>query len=158
MPLKTTMSAEEVDLIRAGRPIDAIKAMRARLGPTVVGLAEAKREYDRVRAAIEAGETVVPAGAQDRIAPLVHLNGTGRDGLMRGYREAARTLRAAVEALQQTAPHGRDYDCHPLTPQLGEGAPLKLATEEHRARLQALEGVLFELEQLGRAVYAQGAQ
>jgi hypothetical protein len=77
--------------------------------------------------------------------PTIHLNGTSRESLLDGYRNAADALRGAIAALQQTAPHGRDY-----YPQ-GDNV-LYVATDEHYARLEKLQQVLNEINELALAV------
>lgn len=79
-------------------------------------------------------------------APMVHLNGTSQQALLDAYRDAARAVSRAIDALAATAPNGRDY--YPL----GDGA-LREALEEHRARLLKLTAVENELVAIHRAVH-----
>lgn len=80
--------------------------------------------------------------------PLVHLNGTSGEALLEQYRDAAAAVRAAIDALIEASPHGRDY--YPL-----EGEALKEATTEHLARLATLCKVRDELEAIALNVYRQ---
>ena len=82
-------------------------------------------------------------------APLVHLNGTGRTGLLDQYKTAVMAVRAASDALRKAAPHGRDYYL------LGDDALTK-AVHEHRQRTGALENIETDLNALAKAVYRQG--
>ncbi len=44
--------------------------------------------------------------------PVVNLNGSSRDELIRARVAARDAILAAMQALQETAPHGRDYFDH----------------------------------------------
>lgn len=151
----TPLNHEEIELVRAstGNLVPAVKAYRERAG---VDLGAAVSACRAVRDALDAGEPVEPGAPPGLTVPHVHLNGTSRDALARGYRTAAAAVRVALASLGETAPHGRDYYCHPAVAVLGEGGPLKKAQDEHAARLRALTEVERELTELARAVYAQG--
>jgi hypothetical protein len=82
--------------------------------------------------------------------PTVHLNGTGREALRRQYQAAYLTLAPAIEALQQTTPHGRDD--YPQDGGRINGAVYQAARAEHAERLSRLEAVQQELLTLYRAV------
>jgi hypothetical protein len=43
------------------------------------------------------------------IVPTIHLNGSGKAHLTEALQNAADAVRAARDALSETAPHGRDY-------------------------------------------------
>ena len=73
--------------------------------------------------------------------PTIHLNGSGRDSLVNGWSAAWEAVGTAFEALKKTAPNGRDY--YPQEP-----VALEKAVEEHRGRLQRLQAVQDELEEL----------
>jgi len=77
--------------------------------------------------------------------PSIHLNGTSQKELFGGYLEAARAVRAAIEAVQATGPNGRDY-----YPQGGDA--LHDAIAEHASRVQKLRSVLSELETIAEAI------
>jgi hypothetical protein len=81
--------------------------------------------------------------------PTVHLNGTSKESLLNGYRVAMAAVRLAINAVQSTAPHGRDY-------YVQKDNPLQAAITEHSKRLQVLEHVYNELETLAQHVMEQG--
>jgi hypothetical protein len=74
--------------------------------------------------------------------PTVHLNGTSGASLIEQNRVVRVTLRTAIVALQEARPHARDY-----YPQ-GELA-FSHAQSEYKSRMERLESVLHELEELG---------
>lgn len=41
--------------------------------------------------------------------PIVHMNGTSRESLQQQNLDAVLAVSCAIEALQNAAPHGRDY-------------------------------------------------
>lgn len=73
--------------------------------------------------------------------PSIHLNGTSRGELVGNYRAAHEALQAAIEALQKTAPHGRDY-------YIQDGDAIQEAMREYRERFVMLDKVLQELEEI----------
>ena len=77
--------------------------------------------------------------------PTIHLNGTPRERLIETLCDAGAAVNAAIEAVQQTAPIGRDY-----YPQ--GNAALTHATGEHVKRLVKLKEVYQELEELAIAI------
>jgi hypothetical protein len=81
--------------------------------------------------------------------PTVHLNGTGKAGLIKQYEEAGSALYEAISKLRATAPHGRDYYVQK------DPAALQKATAEHCARLEKLASVLEEVQELAIAVLEQ---
>lgn len=106
-----------------------------------------------------APEDGTPAGyIAPEEAPLLHLNGSSGEVLADGYREAIQKLTDAYEAIQKTAPHGRDYYTQPgFRP--GEDA-LTVARHAHERRLhevgiaiQQLKRVYFDVR---RQQYARG--
>lgn len=70
--------------------------------------------------------------------PTVHLNGTSREALVAQLRQAGTALLAARHALENAAPHGRDY-----YPQ-GDEAIVQ-ATAEHRSRLRRIDAIYEEI-------------
>lgn len=82
-------------------------------------------------------------------APLVHLNGTGADGLREQLQASCEAISLAAEALRAGAPHGRDY--YPLP----DGA-FEAARAQYYSQLERLEVVRAEIMEVYRAVYAQG--
>lgn len=75
------------------------------------------------------------------ILPTIHLNGTSKNNLFDGYVTALLAVEAAIDAVAQAAPHGRDY-----YPQ-GDHA-LRQAQAEHQDRLRRLNAISEELHQL----------
>lgn len=73
--------------------------------------------------------------------PVIHLNGTSRNELRRGYYDAYCAVQSAADVLAQTNPNGRDY--YPLGPDA-----IRSAGNEHAARMRRLKEVLDELEEL----------
>lgn len=74
--------------------------------------------------------------------PTIHMNGTSKNALLESYLGAMEAIRDAIEAVQDTSPHGRDYYVQE-DPDAFVGA-----VREHQARLKALQTVIGELEQL----------
>lgn len=71
--------------------------------------------------------------------PTIHLEGTSKTSLADQYAKAADAVRAAIEAVHDAAPNGRDY-----YPQ-GEQA-IGIALDAHRSRLDRLDAVLSQIE------------
>lgn len=86
---------------------------------------------------------------KDLAVPTVHLNGSGARLLMDQYSKALVALRAAKEALSNTAPHMRDYYVQ------REPGGYDKARSEHIVRLACLEQVEDELQLLAAKVYEQ---
>ena len=77
--------------------------------------------------------------------PTVHLNGTSLAELQTALRIAYGAVHAAIDAVSQCAPHGRDYYVQ------GPDAIGK-ATAEHRSRIDRLDDVANELLNIGMAL------
>jgi hypothetical protein len=77
--------------------------------------------------------------------PTIHLNGTSREELIRQLRVAGEALLEARRALENAAPHGRDY-----YPQ-GKGA-IQQAQTEHYERLRRIDDVYEELMVIWRGI------
>ena len=77
--------------------------------------------------------------------PLIHLNGTSRETLLGEASDACTAIRAALDAVANATPNGRDY--YPL----GVGA-FTTAQREHMSRMERLSSVLSELETLAEAI------
>lgn len=73
--------------------------------------------------------------------PTVHINGTSREELQRQNREAWAAINAAITALNNAAPHARDYYVE------GEEA-FRKAAAEHLTRKAKLLEVQKELTQI----------
>ena len=74
--------------------------------------------------------------------PTIHLNGSSSSELLETACDALGVLGAAIEAVNATSPHGRDY------PQ-GDSAD---AAREHANRIAKLWSVFAELEQLAEHI------
>lgn len=72
-------------------------------------------------------------------APLVHLNGTGRQSLIDEVRDAVNALHAARDAVATMTVHGRDF--YPVGMEHFDAY-----RSQHRDRLARLEDVQEELE------------
>jgi hypothetical protein len=84
--------------------------------------------------------------------PVVHLNGTGKTGLVDPIRAAYSLCEDLLKALSETAPHMRDYYVAiTKTPSLYEDA-----RAQYRARVQAVANIQDELEVLATAIQQQG--
>jgi hypothetical protein len=79
--------------------------------------------------------------------PTIHTNGTGKAQLIEALCDAGAALRAAIAALADTAPNGRDY-----YPQ-GDGA-LRAALQAHESRVQRVGEVRREIAELAEAIDA----
>jgi len=77
--------------------------------------------------------------------PTVHLHGTSHGTLLEGYTAAGQALRIAMEKVQETAPHGRDFYTGSLD-RLGN------AMFEHNYRILRLREIYKELLALAEAV------
>jgi hypothetical protein len=75
------------------------------------------------------------------ILPTIHMNGTSKADLLDRYMTALMAVEAAIDAVAQTAPHGRDY-----YPQ-GDDA-LRQAQAAHQSRLIRLHAIVLELDTL----------
>jgi len=80
--------------------------------------------------------------------PTVHLNGTNGAELRDRLLDAVIALRAAMNAMYDAAPHGRDYYVQ------GDGAT-SAAMREHADRLAIVGEVARELETICEGVLAQ---
>jgi len=72
--------------------------------------------------------------------PILHLNGTSKEYLSSKYHTAGSAVDAAIKALAETAPHGRDYYPEP-------GA-YERAQAEHESRMKRLHDIYEELGEL----------
>lgn len=80
------------------------------------------------------------------VLPIVHLNGTSRERLIEQLCDAGGAVIAAIEALAQTAPNGRDY--YPVPGLLAR------AEEQHRRRIAGLVALHDELATEAEALEA----
>jgi transposase len=70
------------------------------------------------------------------IAPVLNLNGGAYEDHKRAYRALRASLKATMEAMKATAPHGRDFQtCE------DSAAMMRKAVAEYSARLRSLEKI-----------------
>lgn len=82
------------------------------------------------------------------IFPMVCLNGSSKKNLVDGYRNAITALDAAIAAMCDIMPHGRDY-------QTMEPGKAQEATKQHRKRIAALVDICAEIEFIALEVNSQ---
>jgi hypothetical protein len=82
-------------------------------------------------------------------APIVNINGTSADELVRQVVDILSALREAKMTIENNGPHGRDFQTAP------DGTAFRLAQSEHRTRLIRLDAMIKEYEDIGNAVIAQ---
>jgi hypothetical protein len=85
--------------------------------------------------------------------PSIHINGSSAEALMKGYRNAHRSIQNAMDALTECGPHGRDY--YVQDPGPSGLAPLYEAVKEHATRLDALKKVQDELMEIMYSIQDQ---
>lgn len=90
---------------------------------------------------------------QPMMVPTLHLNGTSRRELISQLLGAATAVSKAQDALGQAAPHGRDYYVQDDSATAGDA--IRQATLQHISRLQRLESVRKELENIAIAMDEQ---
>jgi len=83
------------------------------------------------------------------ITPTIHTNGTSGERLLEQQLKAIAALRAAMAAMEEAYPNGRDY--YPQGP-----SAINEATIEHSARMRAVSAVLNQYEQIAEAIADQG--
>ena len=72
------------------------------------------------------------------IFPIVHFNGSGKKRLLENYEAAANAVQKAIDALQEAAPHGRDYYT------IDDNA-INEAIKDHKERRRKLQEVFDDL-------------
>ena len=77
--------------------------------------------------------------------PVVHLNGTGKEELLKFYDDAFTKLESAYQALKQAAPNGRDY--YPISAFAIAGAQ-----NDHQNRLRLIDSVKDEIELIMKGI------
>ena len=85
--------------------------------------------------------------------PSIHLNGTSKASLIKQYSDAMAALHIAISALQNAAPHTRDYYLQD-TEKPGNEKTITVALREHYARVDRLQSVLNELNTIATTVDA----
>ena len=86
------------------------------------------------------------------IMPTVNLNGTDGRQLMQAYLDAHTALMAAIEKMQVSRPHGRDY---PGEPQF---KLLERASDEHERHIRNMVAARTYLMDVALAINAQNAE
>ena len=71
------------------------------------------------------------------VTPIVHLNGTGKGDLEQVRLDVYDALGAALDALRQMAPNGRDYYPEP--------GRMDRAVEQHERRMRMISGLQDEI-------------
>lgn len=77
------------------------------------------------------------------LAPIVRINGSGRDNLVNDYANAKVALDDAIRALAQTAPHPRDYY---------DQAVFRAAVQQHQERMHQLRQIFADIETIQHTV------
>ena len=80
---------------------------------------------------------IAPLFPTEIILPVIHLNGDRATTLLTRLESAVTAVAAALDALQATAPNGRNYYLVP--------GRLELATQQHTARKEHLQHVFQSL-------------
>jgi hypothetical protein len=83
------------------------------------------------------------------VAPIIHLNGSGRQNLIDALAAAYSAIDSAAEAIKQTAPNGRDY--YPAGPEA-----LEAARKQYTRRIRALRDLQDELNEEIYLIEEQG--
>lgn len=104
------------------------------------------------RAAWNAGATIEETNRAMKegaplMTPTIHRNGSSRGMLMDALDAALEALRAAIGAVGATEPNGRDY--YPQGP-----SALPRALVEHRSRLERLQAIRAELNEIREVIDA----
>lgn len=81
--------------------------------------------------------------------PCVHMNGTGKNGLLTPLQEAHHALNVAYAALKETAPNGRDYYVY------GDEGFVREAQGQHESRLRRLDAIAQEIQLIAIHVDSQ---
>lgn len=81
--------------------------------------------------------------------PTIHLNGTSKESLLEDLEKAYVALTAAIKAMCNACPNGRDY--YPQGPEA-----LERAQKEHYSRLDRVNEVQKELADLAEGIYKGG--
>jgi len=79
--------------------------------------------------------------------PIIHLNGSSKESLIDGLKEAWTALEEAEKVLRRHYPHDRDYYISP-DPEAGSKA-----RAEHDSRLLRIKSVRNEIEHICHEIY-----
>lgn len=80
--------------------------------------------------------------------PRVNLNGSSRDALIEQRRNVCDALRTALQALQEAAPHGSDYQTAPI-------GSYELARSLYETRYRQIEDMRKEITEEAMAIQDQ---
>lgn len=80
--------------------------------------------------------------------PTVHGNGTSRDALLETNKAARHAVRKAMDAIRAAAPNARDF-------YVQGPCAFTAASDEHSARIAALQVVYVELTQIVEGIFEQ---
>lgn len=83
------------------------------------------------------------------MTPTIHLNGTNGDDLISQTTDAMLALFAAIKALRNAGPNGRDYYVQQDVTAFAQ------AQQQHEDRLAQLEAVLADLVAISESIHAQ---
>ena len=75
--------------------------------------------------------------------PIINLNGTDRDDLLKDYLTAKRALEDGLKALSAVWPHGRDYQT---------GGDVQQAMREHADRCKVVRQVIAEIDTIAESL------
>lgn len=81
-------------------------------------------------------------------APLVHLNGSGKNRLIDDLCEVSQALNEAYRVMRGMHPNGRDY--YPLG-----AVAMGKAEAEHRSRQERLDAIKAEIDAIAEAIADQ---
>jgi hypothetical protein len=81
------------------------------------------------------------------IRPIININGSSADDLIQPRLAAIAALHAAIKALQQVTPNGRDYP--------GDNDRCVADRDEHYARLKTLDAIAAGISGEGFAINEQ---
>jgi hypothetical protein len=79
------------------------------------------------------------------IFPTIHLNGTSKGDLLEGWLKMSRTLGAALTAMYQEGPNGRDY-------YIAGPIGLSTAVREHDARIAKVKEAKAEIDAIAEYI------
>lgn len=82
------------------------------------------------------------------VAPTINNNGDNGEALLERHKEARRAIEAAIKAMREIAPHGRNYQTQP-------DSCLRFASEAYHLRLQALQEISSDVYGVAIAIFGQ---
>ena len=84
-------------------------------------------------------------------APIVNLNGTSKEELLRLHIDAMHALESAATAMMKVTPHGRDFQT------AGSVEVYRQAKADHLRRVNLLWSIHKELEEIALNISEQGS-